>query len=71
MKRAQQDPGDPADRLPRGPLDEALLAEARDGRIPCTAVFRVAAAQGVATADAGRAVQRLGIRITGCQLGCF
>jgi hypothetical protein len=56
---------------PAGPLETAVAAGARDGRIPCSEVFRVAAAQGVPVAEAGRAVQRLGIKITGCQLGCF
>ena len=56
---------------PEGPLESALAAAARDGRIGCATVFRVAAEQGVTTAEAGRSVQRLGIKITGCQLGCF
>lgn len=54
-----------------GALDSVLLAEAPGGRIACAAVFRVAAAQGVPVAAVGRAVQRLGLKITGCQLGCF
>jgi len=61
----------PGEIVPEGPLEVALAAEARAGRIPCAAVFRVASAQGVPTAEAGRAVQRLGIKVTGCQLGCF
>jgi len=56
---------------PVGELETALAAEARDGRIPCPAVFRVAERLGVPRAEAGRAVNRLGIKITGCQLGCF
>jgi hypothetical protein len=56
---------------PAGQLENALAEEAREGRIPCAAVFRVAAALGVPVAEAGRAVQRLGIKLTGCQLGCF
>jgi hypothetical protein len=56
---------------PQGPLELALAAAAGGGRIGCATVFRVAAAQGVPAAEAGRAVQRLGIKITGCQLGCF
>jgi len=35
------------------------------------AVFRIAAAQDVTVAEAGRTVQRLRIKVTGCQLGCF
>ena len=71
MKSSRDNPGPPGERTPQGPLDEALLAEAREGRLPCSAVFRIAVAQGVPVAEAGRAVQRLGIKLTGCQLGCF
>ena len=56
---------------PVGQMETALVGEARDGRIPCATVFRVASAHGVPVAEAGRAVQRLGIKVTGCQLGCF
>ena len=59
------------DVAPANPLETALCAAARDGRLPCAAVFRIAAAEGAAVAEAGRAVQRLGIKVTGCQLGCF
>jgi hypothetical protein len=62
---------EPGSVAPAGPLETALAAGARNGRIPCSEVFRVAAAQDVPVSEAGRAVQRLGIKITGCQLGCF
>jgi hypothetical protein len=71
VKREHGDLPAPGSVTPTGPLETALAAGARAGRIPCGEVFRVAAAQGVPVAEAGRAVQRLGIRITGCQLGCF
>jgi len=67
--KASYDP--PGGVTPQGPLEEALVAEARDGRIACAAVFRIAAARGIQVAEAGRAVQRLRIKLTGCQLGCF
>lgn len=57
--------------VPDSPLEHALAAESRAGRIPCAAVFRVALAHGIPVAEAGRAVQRMRIKITGCQLGCF
>ena len=56
---------------PVGRMENTLVDEARDGRIPCAAVFRIASAHGVPVAEAGQAVQRLGIKVTGCQLGCF
>ena len=64
-------PGDPEGIVPVGPLECTLVAEAPAGRISCADVFRIAAAQGVPVAAAGRAVQRLRIKLTGCQMGCF
>ena len=71
MQHAKPSLAPPGGVTPEGPLEKALAAESRDGRIPCAAVFRVAAARGVPIAEAGRAVQRLRIKVTGCQLGCF
>jgi len=61
----------PGEIVPVGPLERALVAEARSGRIPCATIFRIAAAQGLPVAAAGQAVQRLRIKVTGCQTGCF
>lgn len=71
MKRDGCDSGKPGEIVPEGPLEIALAAAARAGRMPCATVFRVASAQGIPVAEAGQAVQRLRIKITGCQLGCF
>ena len=71
MKRERPVPGDPGQIVPVGPLELALVAASRSGRIPCAEVFRIAAAQAVPVAEAGRAVQRLRIKVTGCQMGCF
>ena len=71
MKRDLPTPGDPGTIVPDGPLECSLAAEARSGKIPCAVVFRVAEAHGVPVAEAGRAVQRLRIKLTGCQMGCF
>ena len=71
MKREHGAYPEPGSVTPAGPLETAVAAGAQSGRIPCSEVFRLAAAQGVPVAEAGRAVQRLGIKITGCQLGCF
>lgn len=71
MKREHRTLGDPGEIVPVGPLECALAAETRDGRISCAHIFRIAAAQVVPVAEAGRAVQRLRIKVTGCQMGCF
>jgi hypothetical protein len=57
-------PGDAA-------LDEALLAESANGRISCAGANRVAGRLGVPIATVRKGVERLGLKITGCQLGCF
>jgi hypothetical protein len=71
LKPEHPDPGDPEEIVPVGPLELALVAGSRNGRIPCASIFRIAAAQAVPVAEAGRAVQRLRIKVTGCQVGCF
>lgn len=71
MKRDRLPLGDPGEIVPAGPLECALVAESRSGRIPCAQVFRIAETHGVPVAEAGRAVQRLRIKVTGCQMGCF
>jgi hypothetical protein len=71
LKRERRTLGEPGEVVPAGPLECALVAEARDGRISCASIFRVAAAQGLPVTEAGRAVQRLRIKVTGCQTGCF
>lgn len=71
MRRERPTRDDPGKIVPVGPLECALVAEAPSGRIPCATIFRIAATQGVPVAVAGQAVQRLGIKVTGCQTGCF
>lgn len=58
-----------ADALAR--LRAAVQAAASDGSVACPAAWRLAAAEGVSRLDAGAAIDRLGIRVTDCQLGCF
>jgi hypothetical protein len=71
LKRERPTLGDPGEIVAAGPLESALVAASRAGRIPCATVFRIAEAQSVPVAEAGRAVQRLRIKVTGCQMGCF
>lgn len=71
MKRGRRADADAAVVEPVGELECAIAAAARGGRIPCATLFGMAAAREVSVAEVGRAVQRLGIRISGCQLGCF
>ncbi len=57
-------------------MDETLkelikAAVGPDGKIRCADAFRVAAEAGVPVGAVGRIINELGIRIKGCQLGCF
>jgi hypothetical protein len=52
-------------------LEEAVRKAAVDNRISCRSAFEVASKEEVAVEEVGRAVERLGIKIIGCRLGCF
>jgi hypothetical protein len=56
--------------IPR--LVETLRAQAGDEkRLPCAQAFTIARDFEVPTAELGRTCNELGIKIVGCQLGCF
>ena len=52
-------------------VSEAIGRAAVGGRISCRAAFRISAEKGVATAEVGRLIDEMGIKISSCQLGCF
>lgn len=56
-------------------LTKAILAAADETngktRLPCAQAFKLAAEFGVTPAEIGRVCNEQGIRISGCQLGCF
>ncbi|MDW7711731.1 MAG: hypothetical protein SCH98_14800 [Deferrisomatales bacterium] len=58
-----------ADALSR--LEDAVRAAVREGGVPCAGAWTVARQAGVSRLDVGVAVDRLGLRVTDCQLGCF
>jgi len=56
--------------IPR--LIATLRAKAGDEkRLPCAVAFKVAHDMDVPVAEVGRTCNELGIKIVGCQLGCF
>ena len=57
--------------VPKGTLEEILLEAAEEGRLPCSAAFRVSFGTGRSLAEIGEAADRLGLKISACQLGCF
>ena len=65
-----ENPGNlPPDVLTR--LEAAVRQAASEGYLPCPRGWRVARDLGVSKLDVGAMADRLGIRITDCQLGCF
>lgn len=52
-------------------LNERILAEADNSRLPCQKAFAIAEETGLETADVGKACNKLEVKIVECQLGCF
>lgn len=52
-------------------LAERILAEAPEKRLPCKKAFAIAAEFDCLPVDVGRLCDELGVKICGCQLGCF
>ena len=52
-------------------LEDAVNAALKDGYIACPAGWRIAKNVGVSRLDVGVTIDRLGVRVTDCQLGCF
>ena len=52
-------------------LEEEVKASLVDGKLPCAVAFKIARKLKVAPKTVGDAANRLNIRISGCQLGCF
>jgi len=56
-------------------LDEKLEMEIQaslvSGRLPCAVAFKIARKLKVAPRQVGDTANRLNIKITSCQLGCF
>lgn len=56
-------------------MTDAVLAAAVEAkgkkRLACADAFRIASEFGVAPIEIGRICNQQGIKLTGCQLGCF
>lgn len=52
-------------------LEIAVRGAVRDGYVACPAAWKIAADAEITRLAVGTMVDRLGIRITDCQLGCF
>ena len=52
-------------------LEEELKESLVDGRLPCAVAFKISGKHGVSTRKVGDIANRLNIKISKCQLGCF
>jgi hypothetical protein len=52
-------------------MKTAVLAKAVDGKVTCPVLRKFAEDQGVAYKVAGAAADLAGVRVGGCDLGCF
>jgi hypothetical protein len=52
-------------------LEKKLLSVSKEGRINCTGAFAIAKSFGIPPAEVGKVANKLNIKISKCQLGCF
>jgi hypothetical protein len=52
-------------------VDQAIRQTLVDGQLTCAAAFKVASSLRVAPEEVGRAADRVGVRLSRCQLGLF
>lgn len=52
-------------------LERKIKSSLVNGRLPCAVAFKIAKEMKVSPRDVGDAANRLSIKISNCQLGCF
>ncbi|MGM0652441.1 MAG: hypothetical protein ACQES4_06650 [Bacillota bacterium] len=52
-------------------LKERILFEAQAQKLPCKEAFIIASEVGVPPSAVGKTCNEMGVKIVGCQLGCF
>ena len=52
-------------------LDEKIRASIVNGKLPCASAFKIAEQLHVSTKEVGEACNKLDLKISSCQLGCF
>ncbi len=54
-----------------GNIEEKIVNAAKDGRISCSQIRKLAEEAGISYKEAGECADRLKIKIRNCELGCF
>jgi len=52
-------------------LTDAVKSSLKEGYLPCGAAFKIARDEGVPRIAVGAMTDKLGIRVSSCQIGCF
>ena len=52
-------------------LDDKIEASLVNGKLPCGVAFKIAKQLNVNTKEVGEACNKLSLKISSCQLGCF
>lgn len=52
-------------------LEEKITSSLVNGKLPCPIAFKIAKQLKVNVLEVGETTDKLGIKISGCQLGCF
>jgi LAO/AO transport system kinase len=55
----------------QGELEQRLHKASRESRIHCSSALAIAKSLGVPAAEVGKTANKLKIKISKCQLGCF
>jgi len=52
-------------------LEEKVASSLMNGKLPCTIAFKIAQELKVSPQEVGEAADKIGIKVSSCQLGCF
>jgi hypothetical protein len=52
-------------------VEEEIKKQAVEGKLPCATARKIAEKLGISYKDVGEAADKLHVKITSCQLGCF
>jgi hypothetical protein len=55
----------------RKKMEEAILAKAKEGKLPCAVCFKIAEDFGISNKEMGKILNEMKVKISQCQLGCF